>query len=356
MFKCKPDYETAQKRINAFWNHEETDRPIVSIAYEKPGMKPFPSKTYKSDEERWTDIGYLTESQAYYTENTVFCAEAMPVISPNLGPEILSAWAGCPYSFGETTTWSKPCVFDWDKDGPKAVISENHPLFKLLADYTKLLLERGKESFITGLTDFHPGGDHLAALRDPETFAVDLLENPVYVKAALKTSYSEYFRVYDFFVKMLKEAGMPISAWIPLTSETSMYVPSNDFSCMISSKMFEEFFLEGIAGECRHYDKSIYHLDGPNALRHLDLILSIPWLNAVQWAPGAGNYGVRRWIEVYKKILAAGKSAQIFPVMPDDLPFLMENLPARGVWLCVGGIEDDESAEAIMKKISGWNK
>jgi len=355
MFTCKPDYEQAQKRINTFWEYAETDRPLVSMSFPKPNAKPFATKQHATYKDYWLDLEYRTEQATHWMENTVFYAESMPVVMPNMGPEIVSAWAGCPYHFGETTTWTDPCVFDWEKDD--AIIDMNHPLFRKLEDFTHMLLERAKDNFIVGLTDLHPGGDHLAALRDPENLAVDLLENPDMVKAKLAKSYEEYFPAYDHFVNMLKAAGMPISSWIPLTSETRMYIPSNDFSCMISTKMFEEFFLDGLVQECRHYDKSVYHLDGPDALRHLDTLLSIKELNAIQWVPGDGRAPVLPWLDVFKRTLAAGKSVMAYPYSMEDLRFLMDNLPARGLYLQIcWNVESEENAKNLMKLIEKWPK
>ena len=56
MFSLKPDYEKAQARVNAFWNHEEVDRPLLFLRYPKPDAKPFQYKTYATLEERWLDV------------------------------------------------------------------------------------------------------------------------------------------------------------------------------------------------------------------------------------------------------------------------------------------------------------
>lgn len=354
MYTCKPDYEAAQRRVNAFWHRADTDRPLVNLSFMKPGATAFPKKRHATPQDYWLDIEYRAEAEAHRMANTVFYADTMPVVFPNLGPEIFSAWAGCPYTFGETTAWSEPCVDDWAADASRAVADWSHPLFKKTEAFTRLLLDYAKGHFIVGLTDFHPGGDHLAALRDPARLATDLIDQPEAVKAKLKASYDEYFPVYDHFTAMIKEHGMPIATWTPLTSESTMYVPSNDFSCMISTAMFEEFFLEGIIAECRHYGHSIYHLDGPGALRHLDTLLAIPELDAVQWVPGAGNEEVSRWMDVYKRVLAAGKGLQITTAHPRDLDLLMEHLPAKGLWLCMHGADDEDAARAVMKKIERW--
>ena len=353
MFTCKPDYEQAQSRINAFWDNAETDRPMVFMTFPKPNAKPFTQKQHATHKDFWLDFEYHAERAAHRAENTVFYAEAMPVFYPDLGPEIVSVWAGCPYHFGADTVWTEPCVFDWEKD--RAVIDMNHPMFKTLEKYTNILLEKAKGKFIIGLSDFHPGGDHLCAIRDAEQLAMDLLDCPDIVKVRLAASYKEYYPAFDHFVGILKDAGMPIASWMPVTSETCMYMPSNDFSYMISTDMFNEFFMDGLIEECRHYKQSIYHLDGPAALRHLDSILEIRELNGIQWVPGAGNEQIYPWLDVFKRILAAGKSVLAYPRNMDELRFLMDNLPAKGLGIHLQwGVENEDNARDLMKLIEKW--
>ena len=356
MYSTKPDYEKAQARMDAFWNHDETDRPLVLMPFPKKDAKPFAAKkSHPSHQDYWLDIEYRAEEAVHQMENTVFYADSMPVFMPNLGPEILSAWAGCPYRFGEHTTWSEPCILDWEKD--TAVIDTNHPLAKKMETFTQLLLEKAKGKFIVGLTDFHPGGDHLAALRDPQNLALDLLEQPDRVKAMLASSYKEYFPIFDYYANMIKAEGMPLSTWLPLTAEDCMYVPCNDFSCMISKEMFDEFFLEGITDECRHFSKSIYHLDGPDAIRHLDSILAIPELNAIQWVPSVGEEACHLWLDLFKQILAAKKSLLVEIQTKNDLKFLMDNFPAKGLGIAVRAAGNEENAKGIMDMINKhWAK
>ena len=48
-----------------------------------------------------------------------------------------------------------------------------------------------------------------------------------------------------------------------------------DFSCMISTQMYEELVVGELLEELDFLDASIYHLDGPDALKHLDRLLAI---------------------------------------------------------------------------------
>lgn len=353
-FKLKPDYEISKKRYEAFWEREIIDRPPVCFIFPKEDWKPVPEKSYKTLEEKWLDVDFRAEQAAISLSNYEYYADALPIVYPNFGPEIFSAWCGCGYIFGETTAWSVPCIEDWERDSDKAVFNPEHPLFKLMVKFTERLLEYGKGNFIVGLTDFHTGGDHLAALRDPQNLAIDLIENVDWVKQKLKSSAKEYFKVYDFFYNMLRKEGMPITSWTPLIYDGKFYIPSNDFSCMISNQMFVDIFLPGIIEECRFYDKCIYHLDGPGALRHLDTLLDIKELDAVQWVPGAGNEGFARWVDVYRRIQKAGKGIQL-SVTIDELPLVFETLRPEGVWFSnISGVKDRETADRVIKRITEW--
>jgi 5-methyltetrahydrofolate--homocysteine methyltransferase len=52
-------------------------------------------------------------------------------------------------------------------------------------------------------------------------------------------------------------------------------------------------------------------MDGLGQLPHLDMLLAMERLNGVQWCPGDGAE-MDRWIDVYRRIFAAGKKAQVF--------------------------------------------
>ena len=351
----KPDYDKTLARFEAFWEREIVDRPPVTLALPKEGrFDPLPKREYASLEERWLDVDARIDDMEAGLERTDFLYDSLPIIWPHLGPEIFSAWCGCGYEYGETTTWSKPVIEDWETDYDKARLDMDHPLFRKMMEFTRKLIERGKGRYIAGLTDLHPGGDHLAALRDPQNLAMDMLEDIDWVKKALNRSVPEYFAAYGVFYQMIHEAGMPTTSWTPAIHDGTYYIPSNDFSCMISKEMYDEVFLPGIIQECRFYDRSIYHLDGPGALRHLDSLLEIPELDAVQWVCGAGNYGYHRWVGVYQRIQKAHKGIQMMCDI-SELDQIFETLRPEGVWFSsISGINDRETAEYAVNRIARW--
>jgi len=354
-FSLQPEYEQIKNRYHAFWVQEVIDRPLVSIVIPVENPEPIPQKIYTDFKSQWLDVSFRAEQIDIELSNQLYLGDALPTTFPNMGPEIFSAWCGCGYQFGETTTWSESCVHSWEEDYNKISLDMNHPYLKATLDYTNALLEKGKGKFIVGLPDFHPGGDHLAAMRDPSHLAMDMIDNVQWLKKTLHASYPDFHKIYDLFYGILRTAGMPITSWLDLIYEGKYYIPSNDFSCMISPDMFNDMFLPGIIEECRFLDKSIYHLDGPGALKHLDVLLDIRELDAIQWVCGAGNEDFKRWIPIYQKIQKAGKSLQILELKISELDLMFENLNPEGVYIKgIKGVDDRETAEKVLKRIERW--
>ncbi len=354
MLSLKPDYENSAQRIAAFWEREIVDRPVVQFSLSRPIEErvALPVSNHATLRERWLDADYQAKYMLAHLSNQEFLGDTLPVAMPNLGPEIFAAFYGCPLHFGESTSWTDPILDDWSR-ADEVRFDPQSPYLASLHEFTEAFLEVGRGIFITGMTDWHPGGDWLAALRDPANLAVDLIANPEDVLQILERAEKDYMRIYDVFYAKLRAAGQPITTWLPLMSEGRYYVPSNDFSYMISNAMFERFFLPGLIRECQFLDRSIYHLDGPGALRHLDSILGIAELGAVQWVYGAGNEGYHRWVDVYRRIQAAGKGAEVICSM-SEVDQVMETLSPRGLFLSVEGVPSREAGLDLLSRLSRW--
>jgi hypothetical protein len=351
----KPDYEQSRQRIEAFWEREIVDRPVVQFTLLKPERDRvlLPARHHAGPAERWLDAEYQAEWALAQLSNQLFLGDTLPVAWPNLGPDVFAAFYGCPLVFGDYgTSWSQPILHDWAAARDVA-LDWGGPLLCQIEAMTDALLDAGRGRFLTGLTDLHPGGDCLAALRGPENLALDLLTHPDEVKALLARLEVDYRTVYDRFYRRLCEAGQPCTTWTPLLSEGRYYLPSCDFSIMVGSAMFQEFFLPALARECRFLDRSLYHLDGPGALRHLDCVLDIAELDAVQFVPTVTDAAFAKWAWVYKRIQAAGKGLQVTCDLAEVLK-VFDELRPQGVHLVVQGVSSPEEARALLRAVEGW--
>jgi hypothetical protein len=347
------DWERRLARQDAFWQGEIIDRPVVVMQWAKTvPVGPFPrERSFATHRDRWLDTEYVVEQAVTTVNNTEYGGDALPNVLPNLGPEVFSAFFGLEMEYTETTSWTRPIIEDWTQTG-HIRFSEDNFYWRKLLEMTDALLDAGKGLFYTGMTDLHPGGDAIAAFRDPVNLNMDLLLDPDSVRHLLSDIQQVFFKVFDFYHEKLSAAGQPGCTWAGIVSSKKWHVPSNDFSCMISNDMFRDFFLPGIVNECRRMDASLYHLDGPNALRHLDSLLEVPEINAIQWVYGAGRGRATDWIPVYQRCQAAGKGVQLL-IEPDELETVIEHLRPEGVWLAIYAPHAEAAAE-VLARVSRW--
>jgi len=346
-----PDWRKRVARHEKFLRHE-LDGALAIVSAPSKKTLPVPVAHHKTLADQWVDTDFICECTAVNIDNIHYLGDALPIAFPNLGPDFLSSLQGCKLNFGESTSWSEPCLIDW-KYADKIHLDLETFSFKKMVEITDALIERSRGGYIVGLTDFHPGGDNIAALRDPVNLCADLIEHPDEVKKLLLRTEPWYFQVYDFFYEKTKSAGHPCTSWTPFVVFGKYYIPSNDFSCMVSKEMFDEFFLEGIRRECRYLDYSIYHLDGPNARRHLDSLLGIKELDAIQWVPGAGQDQCKKWMDLYRKIQSAGKAVQLGPENTGDLEVIFRELKPE-LSAIIMQAPSLEAGQDIVRRIQKW--
>jgi hypothetical protein len=351
----KPDAQLALDRMNAWWHGAIVDRATIQLTSPKPNTTPLPAKQHATQRERWMDIEYQVACADINAANTYWAGDGLPTYMPNLGPEILTACYGAELNFTESTSWSEPILGRWDETSHLKIDPENKYL-RCILDMTRLATEVGHDKFIVGLTDIHPGADLAASFRDPQQLCVDMIEEPERVKALLNQINRAFFEFYEMNEQVIKASGQTIStSWLPLfVDKQRYYIPSNDFSIMISTEMFEEFFLPELLEEINWLDRSIYHLDGPGALRHLNTLLEIPKLDAIQYVYGDGAKPASSWMHIYKRIQDAGKKLHI-AVEPWELDAFMENLHPEGVMMHTYA-NSVEEADTLLRKISRWTK
>jgi len=95
-------------------------------------------------------------------------------------------------------------------------------------------------------------------------------------------------------------------------------------------------------------DYAMYHLDGTGALSHLDTLLGIKNLRAIQWVPGSGHESVSQWYDLIRHILSRGKSVEVFAGM-DEVDDLAKNVGTRGLLIYTGVSSPDEAASLLEK-------
>lgn len=211
------------------------------------------------------------------------------------------------------------------------------------------------------ITDLGGITDIVASLRGTETLLYDLYDHPEEVKAYSEKILDEWFKAFDKQVETVRAAGLPYTTWMGIPSEKPWYALQSDFCAMISPSQFEEFVLPDLIRQTRHMERSIYHLDGPGELPHVDMLLDIPELTGIQWTSGDGNAHIADpvWFDLYRKIQDKKKNLVLLGAIGEwdmaGAERLIKSLDPTGLYLTCGCFTR-ERAEDMLEKIIRWSE
>lgn len=357
----REDWEKVKKYYEAWWNCEALDKVPLWMTVPRQGYQTGEIPTGNA-EDRLFDKEKVIQRVERNFQATFYGGLAFPCYWPNFGPDVFSAYLGATLKFPTIFSLSSPVSWaDWTKpvlkdysDLSSLSIREDNFYWRKTKELISYALERFQGNYLVGLTDIHAGIDALAVLRGgPEQLCMDLIENSEGVKKAINLLREAWHEVYEEQYRIIKEHQKGTSAWIGLWSPGKMYPVQNDLSCLISPAMYKEFFLEELISEIDYLDHSIYHLDGPDSLKHLDLLLDIPRLNAIQWVSGTyeKKESIAKWIPLYRKI-QAGRKAIIVYCRADEVEFVLENLHPEGLLIAPACSSEEEARDLLAEK--GW--
>ncbi|MHB9036787.1 MAG: uroporphyrinogen decarboxylase/cobalamine-independent methonine synthase family protein [Armatimonadota bacterium] len=352
-YEFKHDFDEAMARVEAWFVGEIIDRPPIRLsAHNAEFATDRKSRIHSTLRQRWLDVEYQLDEFEETLSRTQFLCESFPVFWPNLGPNVYAALFGCPLEFEETTSWTEP-ILD-DLEGIEELdIDWSHEYLRKLDEFTAAALGRAKGRYLVGYTDLHPGADCAAALRGTENLCMDIVENPDRVKSLIEKCSRPFQALYDHINDRICATGQHSITWMGIPAPGKFHIPSNDFSCLVSCQTYEEVLYQSTVEEVKEMTHNIYHLDGPGALRHLDLILEIKEIQAVQWVQGVGDDApIMQWLEVIKKIQASRKGVVVNLQVDEIEPFMAEVKP-EGIYLCVQP-RDLAEARAVERMASKW--
>lgn len=309
------DWEKTRKNYTKWWDRE-LDRPLIPVllAGRDPGrpQPDTPLLTQKTCADLSIPAKDLIDRIDYELSKYEYLGDAFPYFNMDcFGPGIAAAFLGAKLDNSSGRVWFMP-----EEILP---IDEIHFEF----DSNNIWLNRIKEICYEGMQRWHGqvllgmpdlGGifDILSVFRPSENLFYDLYDEPDEVKRLIGEIHELWLKFYHEISGVLQSENFGYCDWSRLYSDKPSYVIQSDASYMISTQMFDEFVKPELESMCKTLDRTLYHLDGVGQLNHLDSLLSIKELDAVQWVPGDGKAPQREWPEVMQKIHSAGKNMQIF--------------------------------------------
>lgn len=225
------------------------------------------------------------------------------------GPGVLSAFCGGTLDNSSGAVWFFPPKW-FTGDTP---LSELHVKYdpenkwaKRIKDIYRAGIKKWNGIVIMGMPDLGGVMDVLAALVTSERLLYSLVDEPDEVLRLVSETENAWYDAYSDMASVLSPQN-GYTDWSCLLSDKPSYISQCDFCYMLGSDMFRKFVLPSIRRDTETLTNVIYHLDGIGELTHLDDILKLEKLKAIQWVYGTGKPKAGHWIDVYKKIADAGK-------------------------------------------------
>ena len=277
----------------------------------------------------WLDQEWRARNIHYQLSKSSFKADILPVANTHLGPGSLAAILGAGLDPGEETIW----IRHHGGIEPELVLDEDNKYWKLHLDLIRTCRQHSENRYFVGCPDLVEGLDVLASLKGTDRVLLEMLLQPEILEAELAAVNKVYFEVFDRIYDIIREDGEMAFCYFSIWGPGKVSKLQSDISGMVSAEDFRRFAIPFLHEQCRYIDYTLYHLDGVDALRHLDAILEMEELNAVQWTPGVGEPqgGDPSWYDVYRKILAAEKSIMPCWVKVDELQALLDEVGNVGL-------------------------
>ena len=269
-----PEWDRAVEYWSAFWHGELLDRPPVLIHVrnaDPPYGGSVPAPQPRDDEARWSDPEFILKLNEAELPGLTYLGETLPV-----SKTLMSAW--CPVYGGHTTfrpdtVWIEPTVTDWGTAPDWQRDWDDEGWRSLKRTYARLCKGAGHRYFV-GLPPMLVPNDLLSVLRGPQSFLMDLVLEPERVAATLAIMQQNFIRMWNE-LDALRDRRQGYGNWWPIWCAERLRIVQSDVSCMISEQMFERFILPELQALSEDVDHLFYHLDGPDAVRHLDMICSV---------------------------------------------------------------------------------
>ncbi len=328
--RWKDDWETTRAHyldwwagrglVISMWEHLE----VGGICHEEVPAPP----PARSLDQRWFDPEWRAADLHYRLARSELRADILAVANTQLGPGSLAAVLGAELAGAEDTIW----IHAKAPDAP-VVLNESNPWLRLHLDLVSACRRLSDGRYFVGCPDLIEGLDTLAGLRGSVPVLEQIYADPDGLERDLQAVNDIWFEVFERIYQVINVEGEMAFCYFSLWAPGRMAKLQSDISVMISPHHYRRFVVPFLREQCQWLDYSMYHLDGVQAIRHLDALLEIEELHAVQWTPGVGQPqgGDPAWYDLYRRIRAGGKSVMATWVEVDELAPLLDAVGPDGV-------------------------
>lgn len=295
-------------RFEDWWRCDTKGLPLMDVVAIREGTE-FTVKRPENPADLYLDTDYILAQTRERIKNCRFLADSYASVSADLGPGSMALYLGGEPRFGWDTVWFRPCIDDAEKMPELRFDPENKWWKRHLSMIRALKAEAGND-FLVNVPDILENMDIYAALRGTENALFDLMDYPDEMEQAINKIDSLYFRYFDEMYDIVRdENGISAFTVFGIIGRGKVAKTCCDFSAMVSPQQFRRFAVPGLRRQAQQLDHTLYHLDGPDAIKHIPALMEISEIDAIQWTCGAGqpDGASPRWYTIYDACVEANK-------------------------------------------------
>lgn len=323
------EFPTIARRFEAFWNQELLDRPIFIAATNADPSRPITRRLdLLDDPDAWLEAKLADMKQLHRVGDT------LPAIRVDFGPVLLGPFFGGELQFGNDTSWTHAFINDDWSNAPDWTIHDDNPWWIKFCRLLERVSADAAGKYLVCSPDLGASADVLLNLRGSSALCIDVLEKPEKVELAINAIYPAWHQACSHLYRETISQNVGLIHWLGIWSNVPHITPACDFNFMIGPDEFNRLFLPDIARQAATLGRAVFHLDGPGAARHIDALLDVPDIQAIQFTPGTGTPSALAWVDMFRKIQNRGRSV-VVNCPPGEVLALCDALRPEGLVILI---------------------
>ena len=309
IIELNPDFEDVSRRWEAYWNHDMIDRPILCAVLEKPGCAMVPDAGY--EDKIHGDLGEIMRNALHNASCRDWLGDSIPVFNTSLGVHEIAQYCGF------DVDWGKHAGKPLKELLPIKIDKGNFWWNRAISLYRKTN-EILNGRMIPTAFDFHTNLDLIMSIIGDEQLCYEVADDPVSVDLAIENSCDVFRELWNLFVNESGCDNYGYGFYIWMYSEKPTTNISCDFSALIGKKMFRRWVMPALEYESGLVgDRSVYHWDGPGALKHMEDLASIKNIHTLSYVPSPFTRH-HQFLDIYQECQRKGKCVT-FGGSPDEI-------------------------------------
>ena len=320
------------ERWETFWSRGPTDRPLIGVAIEGPGLGILSAEhSGELRADRLDPESHAGACDAFWREVEGAGGDSVWAASAFQGLPWTEAICGCQIRPSGDSYWAdRPrsrldvCLDSW----------RDSPWLAMLKETTRTLAARQNRTYPVGIPVLRGPADVLSALMGPQAFALAAYDDPMVLAGLMdrctevcREVYTELLDLLDSFDEGFVQASRQV--WAP----GPCIETQQDAASILSIAHYRQFIrssdeeLTGIAPyQYRHLHSG--------ALQHLRDVLELPGLAAVQITIDEAGPPLEAVGEAIRTVQAAGKPAIVHgSIGPAGMAKLVSSLSPVGLYI-----------------------